>query len=346
MAWFKKKKNSYLGIDIGTSAIKIVELEKDEGRYSLKNYGIYPLEAYLKSLNAQASLDVEKIANEEIAEMIGVLIKKANIGNRESFFSIPVYSSFSTVMDFPEISEKEIAAAVPLEAKKYVPIPIDEVILDWAIVSRLGKTSGPQVLLVAVPKEIINNYSQIARISGLKLNSLEAETFSLSRVLVGNDKSGVVLVDTGARSSNISIVDGGDIRITHNLEMGGLKLTVSISEQKKISQMEAENFKKGAMLDQDLIIKNVVNVFLDSIANRVKKVVSDYENKYERKLEKCILTGGGMQIPGTVEYFSKKLNIETSLGSPFARIVCPPELGPIMPELSSVLAVAVGAAMR
>lgn len=346
MVWFTKKKNSYLGIDIGTSAIKMVELEKDEGRYSLKNYGIYPLEAYLQSLNAQAGLSVEKIANEEIAEMIKVLIRTANIGHRESFFSIPVYSSFSTVIDLPEMPEKEIAAAVPTEARKYVPIPMDEVILDWALVSRLGKASGPQVLLVAVPKEIVNDYSQIARISGLKLNSLEAETFSLSRVLIGNDKSGVVLVDTGARSSNISIVDGGDIRITHNLEVGGLKLTISISEQRKISQMEAENLKMRVILNQDLAIKNAVDVFLDSVVSRVRQVVNDYENKYERKLEKCILTGGGMQVPGAVEYFSKKLNMETSLGNPFARVVYPPELNPVMPELSSVLAVAVGAAMR
>lgn len=348
MLWFKKKTKSYLGVDIGTSAIKLVELGKEEGRYTLKNYGIYSLSEYLRQWSEQKiDLEMQKVANDELAEMVKAILKETEIETRETFFSIPVYSSFSTLVDFPEMPKKEIVSAINFEAKRYIPIPLSEVMLDWTVVESTDKKSGMQVLLIAVPKDIVNDYGQVSKLAGLRLQSLEAETFSLSRVLVGNDKSAIILIDTGARSSNISIIDRGFIRLTNNLEIGGLKFTKSIVEQMNISQAEAEKRKKEwAKGQRDAMAENMTNSFLNSIAVEAKKIINNYQNKYNRKLEKCILTGGAIQIVGVTNYFSKVLNIETSWGDPFARIAYPSVLKPMIRDLSPLLGVAIGVAMR
>jgi len=119
MFLFKKKPKSYLGIDIGASAIKLVELEKEEQRYKLKNYGIFSLKDYLKESWYQIPSVSRKLTNEELAGIIKKTIKEAKIISNQAYFSLPVYSSFSTLIDFPNLSEKEIEAAIPFEAKKY-----------------------------------------------------------------------------------------------------------------------------------------------------------------------------------------------------------------------------------
>lgn len=351
MFLFKKKPKSYLGVDIGASAIKIVELEKEEGRHKLKNYAIFSLKEYLKESWYQTPSESRKLPNEELAEIVKETVKEAKVISQAAYFSLPVYSSFSTLIDFPTMSEKEIETAIPFEAKKYVPVPITEVVLDWSIIDPLSEQKGLQVLLMAVPKKIINRYREVIQLSGLNLSALESEIFSLSRALVGNDKSTVILIDVGARSVSLGIVDGGYIRVIGNLEMGGLKLTKTISQQMNLSLGEAEKLKqslsaKQAANQQSAQLKEIIHSVLNAVIFEIKKVVDSYQNKYNRKVEKCILVGGGVQVPGFVEYFISKLGLEVSLGNPFARVIYPPLLEPIIKELGPSLTVAVGLAMR
>ncbi len=355
MFLFKKKLKISLGIDIGASAIKFVEIEKKEERYVLRNYAIYSLNKYLKRSNYQVGLSSLKITNEEIAEIIKRTIKEANIVSQEAYFSVPVYSSFSTMIDFPSMPEKEIAAAIPFEAKKYIPVPISEVILDWSIINNFDKSSDEksnrQVLLVAVPKDLINNYNQIIDLTDLRLKAIEEETFSLSRALIGNDKSTVALIDSGARSLNVSIIDNGYIRNIHNLEMGGVKLNKIIAKQMNISLEKAEELKKDLLNNQldneyNSQLKGVIHSSLEIIVAEIKKIINLYQEKYNRKIEKCILVGGSIQLFDFVDFLTKRLNIDVSLGNPFARVVYPSLLKSTLKELGSCLAVATGLAMR
>jgi len=351
MFLFKEKPKSYLGVDIGASAVKLVELEKEEGRHKLKNYGIFSLKEYLKQQWYQIPLGSRKLTSEEIADIIKKTIKEAKITSRQAYLSLPVYLSFSTLIDFPAMSEKEIEAAIPFEAKKYVPVPISEVVLDWSIVESPPQQKELQVLLIAVPKEIINNYRKAIQLADLNLSALEEETFSLSRALIGNDKSTIILIDVGARSISISIVDGGYIRVISNLEMGGMKLNRTISQQMGFSLEEAEKLKKD-FLDSQLTneqnsqLKGIIHSVLDMVIFEIKKIIDSYQNKYKRKIEKCILVGNGIQVPGFVECFVTKLGLEVSLGDPFSRVIYPPLLKSVIKELGPSLTVAVGLAMR
>lgn len=350
MFLFKKKPKSFLGVDIGAAAVKLVELEKDEERHKLKNYAIFPLREYLRETNHQLAPGALKIPNDEMAQIIRRTIDEADIKSKEAFFSIPVYSSFSTLVDFPLMSDKEIAAAIPYEARKYVPVPISEVVLDWNVVGATGKGTGLQVFLIAAPKELINDYNEIASLVGLNLRAVEEETYSLSRILIGNDKSPFVLIDTGARSINVSIIDNGFIKGTHSLEMGGEKTTKTISQQLNLGLDKAEELKKELSIsqldEQNIELKRVIQSVLGAIIVEVKKIIDSYQVKYSRKIEKCILTGGSVYLVGFVDYFSNRLGIEVSLGNPFARLVYPPTLEKTLKEISPSISVAVGLAMR
>ncbi len=351
MFLFKKKINTHLGIDISASAIKIVEIKKEEERNELINYAIFSLEKYLKTKKKESDAEDLKISNEEIAEMIKKTIIKAKIKSKDTYFSVPVYSSFYTLIDFSDMTEKEIKTAIPFEAKKYIPIPITEVILDWSIVSSSSSGGKKQVLLIAVPKKIINDYNEIAKLAGLNLKGIEGETFSLSRSLIGNDKSVIILIDSGARSINVSIIDDGFIRVTHNLEMGGNKITKSIVQHMNIDSEKAEYLKKR-LADKDKSfelnpqLEEIVQFSLGAIIIEIKKIIDSYQNKYSRKIEKGILAGGGIHLSGFVDDLSNRLSLDSSIGNPFARVSYPDSLGPVLKKISSSLAVAVGLAMR
>lgn len=351
MLLFKRKPKSFLGVDIGASAIKLVELSKVEGRRKLTNYAIIPIAEYITRVDGKSDLEFPKVSNEEIAEVIKKAIKEAKINSRDAFFSVPVYSSFSTLIDFPNMPEKEIIEAIPFEAKKYIPVPTSEVVLDWSLIESLGEQPTRQVLLVAVPKKVISNYKRISELAGLSFYGLEGETFSLSRSLMGNDKSVVILVDVGARSISTSIVDGGYIRIIHNLEMGGAKMTEVIARQMNLSLTHAESIKKNtptnqATEGQESRLRGIGYSTLGAIIVEIRKIIDSYQSKYNRKVEKCILAGDGIRLVGFADYLTSKLTLDVSLGNPFARIVYPSEITPILKEIGPPLAVATGLAMR
>lgn len=351
MFLFKKKPKGCLGIDVGASLIKIVELELEDKRYKLVNYAIFPLEKYLLRGNSADDLGSLKIPTEEMAEILQRCVKEAKFKARQVCISIPVRLSFSTLIDLPDMPDREVAAAIPFEARKYIPVPTSEVVLDWSVVNPLTKKPGRQVLLIAVPKEIVRDYGEMVQLAGLKLKAIEGETFSLSRVLVGNDKSSIVLIDAGARSVNISIIDGGHIRIIHNLEMGGLKVTHAIAKQMNLNPDEAEKIKKELSTGQVSAsqvsqIKGVVSSSVGIIAVEIKKIIESYQEKYNRKIEKCIVVGGCVRLFGLTDYLTSKLSLDVSLGDPFARIIYPPLLKPVIQDLGPALTVAVGLAMR
>jgi len=351
MFLFKKKLKKCLGIDISASAVKMVEIEKEEGRLKMTNYAIFSLDRYLGKKEQKIGEEAPKLSNQEITKIIKQTMEQAKIETEDVFLSVPVYSSFYTMIDFPGMGRKEIEAAIPFEARKYVPIPISEVILDWSIVSSPNNPNNQQVLLIAVPKKIIDDYNKIVDLAGLKLRGIEGETFSLTRALIGNDKSVIILVDSGARSINISIIDGGYIRVTHNLEMGGRKITRAISQQMNIDSEKAEYFKKR-LSDRDFIeqaspqLKGIIQSSLGVIVVEIKKIIDSYQNKYNRKIKKCILVGSGSNLAGLTDSLVNKLSLDAVDGNSLARIVYPDLLKPVLKELNPPLAVAIGLAMR
>jgi type IV pilus assembly protein PilM len=214
-----------LGIDIGTASIKAVELVREGGRFKLLNYGIFELESQDKSL--QANQKINKLPDQDIIWGIQEVIKQAGIKSKNVVASIPSFSTFATVITLPYLSEKELAKTIPFEAKKYIPIPLEEVVLDWSITSIVNSAEANtgrmppnvEVFLAAVPRAEVERYRKIMLGAGLNLTALELENSALIRSLIGNDLSPIAVVNIGGRSTSILVVEAGYERVGHNYEV-------------------------------------------------------------------------------------------------------------------------------
>src|SRR3990167_3787432 len=178
---------SKLGIDIGTASIKIVELENNNNRFALKNYGLFEMKSDKSTSAAQPTQlggqSILKLPDSEIIWGIKEVLAKSKISGRNVIASIPSFSTFATVIQMPYLSEDELAKAIPFEARKYVPIPLEEVVLDWSIIGVTGEGARPtvEVFLAAVPKDETVRYQNIMAGAGLNLRALELKTPALIR---------------------------------------------------------------------------------------------------------------------------------------------------------------------
>ena len=352
-----KIKGNNIGIDIGTSSIKLVELEKRGGRFTLVNYGIFELHGDSGPISStpEGWQSILKLPDEDIALGIKELLKEAKISSVDVVASISSFSTFATVIEMPYVSNKDLARALPFEAKKYVPIPLDEVVLDWSIVgisdlekTGLTKPSNVEVFLAAVPKDETLRYQKIMKNAGLRLRALELENSSLIRVLLGNDLSPTVVVNIGGRSTSIVIVNRGYERVSHNYEIGGFEITRAISQSLSISLEKAEELKRKFGLvktDENIVNESMISL-IDMMIFETQKTISNYEESKKEKIVNVVLVGGLANMPGFADYFRDKLGRNIIVGNPFSRLVYPSELEPIIPELSSVFSVAIGLSMR
>lgn len=336
--------SSVLGIDIGTTTIKIVELEQSGGEVSLKNYGMIENFGHLERENAAIQSSGLKIVDEMTAVLLRELLKQMGPTTKEAVFSLPAFSSFVTTMDLPNISEKEFKSAIPYEARQYVPIPLSEVVLDWKVLRPIpGSTPNRiQVLLVAVSQDVVNKYYRIAELSGLKLKALELESISMARAVVPSDPTPTVVVDVGSRATSISIVDERDVRMTHDIDTAGNDLTMAIARGMNLSPVKAEEIKKNygiASIQSYQYLPGLMTPLIDSIVSEIQKTSKRYLEKTKREVKRVVLCGGGVIPPGVKEYFERELKMPTELADPFSNLSYSSDLEPalklVKPQFSS-----------
>jgi type IV pilus assembly protein PilM len=359
MGLFDFKPKGKLGVDIGTASIKLVELSKDAGRFKLENYGLFELESVDEAINVSgqaAKSRVVHLSDQDLAWGIKEVLNRTKIKSRDAVASIPSFSTFSTIITMPYLSEKDIAKTIPFEARKYIPIPLNEVVLDWSIINvsapnePAGSAKPPtvEVFMVAVPIDETERYKRIMTLAGLNLRALELENSALVRALLGNDLSPVAIVNIGGRSTSILIVDNGFERVSHNYEVGGFEITRSISKSLNVGLKRAEELKKSfGMKDVDNnVILQAMSSLIDMMALETKKTIKNYEDLKQTKVTKVILVGGLVNMPNFSNYFGAKLATPVVLGNPLARVVMPAGVDRLKGELSSTFAISIGLAMR
>ncbi len=177
---------SFLGVDIGTSSIKISEISKIGNSLHLTNYGILETYSYLERLNQSFQTSTLKISEEFTAPMLKLLVQKMKTKVRQANVSLSAFSVFSTLVEIPAMNDSEMKKFIDLQAQQYVPVPLQTVALDWMRVGEKMDNTGTkksQILLVAIPRDLIIKYQNIFSFAGLKLISVEVEGMSLARVL-------------------------------------------------------------------------------------------------------------------------------------------------------------------
>jgi len=288
----------------------------------------------------------------QYAKTVESILDRLNIKTQKAFFSLPIYPSFSTTIEIPLMSKKEMDQAIPLEARKYVPIPLSEVVLDWNFLGNTqdGSTERMRIFIVAVPNNIVQKYINIAHQNKLKVEAMELETFSSARATLDPTQDcPVMIVDIGANSTDVAISYKGQVEMSHNFEISGFNFTYAIAKSLNIDINRAEQLKRSVGLlgsggEQEL--SSIMFPLLDAIIEEIRRTAANYEQKYGRSIKKIMLTGGSANLKGLINYFVKQLNIEVGLANPFLSIKYPPTLEKTLRELGSELAVACGLALK
>ena len=359
-----KSSSTQLGIDIGTSGIKLVELGLEGGRAKLINYAVY--EFHGAGGEADAERNILDMTDQEISAAIAQTVHDAGIKAKTTIASVSSFSTFATVIQLPYTTEEELAKTIPFEARKYVPVPLDQVVLDWSIIGVAGEgapaaavpegtvppapPSGTtvEVFLAAVPKDETARYQRIMKAAGLDLVALELENSSLIRAVLGNDLSPTAILNIGGRATSIVIVNKGYERLSHSYEIGGAEVTNTIANALGISVNEAEALKrKYGLVDSPANkARGAMLSLVDLIVFETKKTIENFEQAQHISGCRVVLLGGLANMPGLPDYLKQKIDREVLVGNVFARLVYPPALTPLVQTLSNTLAIAVGSAMR
>ncbi len=347
----------FLGIDIGTSFVKMVELSRFGHRIKLENYGSLSARMFYKKPFRSFEKSTLLLSSDDIARAILAIVEEAQIKTRKAVFSIPDFSTFFTNFELPQMSKEEVPQAVRYEARQHIPLPLGEVTLDWQVIEEKPATEKKtiKILLVAVPNEVVYQYQKIAQLSKLDLFALEAEVFSLVRPLIKEDeKEPVGVIDIGAQTTTCSIVDKKIIKMSHSFDMSGDDLTMTISRALNIDFSQANNLKKEYDIkgldstsgDEARTIREILLPLIDVFLREIEKTFNDFYLQEKKGIEKVIIAGGTALLPGLKEYFEGQLKKEVIIANPFSNIFYPPILEKTLAEMGPSYAIAAGLALR
>ena len=349
LSFLSRKPSQVMGLSIGTYSSKVVQLRYEAERAILETYGEIKNEGYFRHPETSRSGSAIPYSDQDIAELLRDLVRESNATAGQAVCTLPMTAAFITTISFPRSLQGEVSQAVPYEARKYVPVPIAEVVLEWMIVEDAEPRDTVEVLLVAVPREIVEKFKRVFQAAGITLRSLELESFSTVRALVGRDQSPLAIVNMGHLSTSLTFVDKGFIRGVHTMNRGSHELTLALERGLAVGRERAEQAKRDIGLSERIEERDITSVIApltETLLGEIARALALYNRRAGRKIQRVILTGAGAHLKGIVAYGASRLGMEVMVGNPFARLVTPPVLAPMLREIGPNFSTAIGAALR
>jgi len=351
------KDTKVLGIDIGSSSVKVVQLKKQGGKAVLETYGEIALGPYSGTDLGRATV----LSADKLSEAVKDLLKESNTTTFNSGLSISIGSSFIVFMKMPSSEEKNFAEMVPIEARKYIPIPISEVTLDWWAIPKDEKTVSEfqnsqkveddkmtEILLIVINNEAINKNREIQKLSGLQTTFSEVEIFSSMRAALEPSTAPQVIMDFGAGSTKVFVVERGILKASHVINRGSQDITLSISKSMNLSFGEAEKvkIKEGILGVSKNSVSEISSITIDYILSETGRFILNYYKKSNKKISKIVLTGGGSLLKGLREKAQNSFETPVEVADPFSKVEYPAFLEDVLKTAGPEFTVAIGLAIR
>ncbi len=366
-----KKQKTFLGVDIGASGVKVVELSNAHGRVQLMTYGYAELPP---SGGGDALFDRTKDAGVLLAKVC----KKADTKSLKAMAALPTSHIFSTILLLPQMKdEKQMKPLIDAEVTKLTPLPLAEMITYSTFldkkeeskdekkkkkdtkaepVKNVGdKKNHVRVMVTGAAKTLVQKYIEIFKSAKLELQAIDTESFALIRSLIGKDKSSIMILDMGSKRTNIIISEKGIPYVSRSVNVGGDAITTQIKNQMSMEDVEAERIKRDFAQMQgqgsDLAggLPKLLESFVQPLVNEIRYALQLYASMDLTEgttVEKIILTGGSSNLPRVAEFLSETLNVNVYRGDPWARVAYPKDLASVLEEIGPRMGVAIGLAMR
>lgn len=344
-----KDSESVLGIDIGTSSIKVVQARIQKGAAVLETYGEIALGPYA---NAEVGQCVSPPA-EKIGEALADLIREANVTAKVGGFAVPLSGSLISVITLPTKNRADLATMVPIEARKYIPVPVSEVSLDWFAIPEeeaafLGAEraaraqNATDILMVAIHNQVLSKLEAIAGAAHTSAKFYEVEPFSMARSSYEHGTAPTMLIDLGASSTRVYIIEFGIIDVSHTVGRGAQDLTLALAKSSSMTFAEAETKKR----DKGLADNDVGTAAVDYIFSEARRILLAYQRKEGKAVNEVVLVGGGAELKGIKEVAARFFDAKITMASPFDKVSAPAFIGDVLKSAGPSFGVAVGLALR
>jgi len=335
----------HVGIDFGTHSVKAVELS-----------GITTNKPRLVNLGSQATPkgvinSEDQMDQKKLADVLKKLYDASGIKNNKVVMALPEFSVFTRFLELPGVKQEELKDTVYYEAKQYIPLPINEVQLDYVPIGFNQEKNAPRVLVVAAARKVIDIYVNIAIEANLDLIAIETESVAMGRAMYrSTNKKDLVILDFGANNTDMSIISEGYLVFSQSIAIGSDSLTQSIVNKFNFDFNRAEEFKRNYGLVPNVLegkIASVLAPIMDSIMVEVRRGVEFYKSRtLSIAPVDYILSGDGALLPGLKEYVSKSLNVNATLAMPWNNIVIDPKFNDIAMKGAPSYSVAIGLALK
>ncbi|MBI3577585.1 type IV pilus assembly protein PilM [Candidatus Gottesmanbacteria bacterium] len=338
--------DTIVGLDIGSHSVKLIELARDSKGVTLLAAGSAPTPP--KALASTVQSDWEAVA-----VIVKKLFKDTATKAESINIALPESQVFTRIIEVPALSSRELTSAIKWEAEQYIPLPLDDVTVDFTVLRDAAATGTNKmdVLLVASPKTLVEKYVTILEMSDLSVNAVETEILATTRALVKtipNVKT-VMIASLGAQTTDFAIVRDGVLAFTRSIAAGGEALSRSLSQKLGFEMIQAEAFKRTYGLEKDKLegkIVEAIKPIMDTIIGEMNRAIAFYQEKFKgEKIGVVLLSGGTARLPGLVVYLAQTLGLEVQLANPWVGIARDARFKVLDGE-GSVFTVAVGLALR
>ncbi|TAN42177.1 MAG: type IV pilus assembly protein PilM [Nitrospirae bacterium] len=337
-----------IGLDIGSSYIKTVKLKESKGGYELEQFDIFPLPPEL-------IVDGSIIDSLRLVDAIKEMLKKAGITTKDAVIAISGHSSVIIKrIALPEMSEEELQESIKFEAEQYVPFDIEDVDLDFQIIGPKEEPGQMDVILVAVKKDIINEYISVVKEAGLNPIIVDVDAFALENMYgvnyqIEHDRN-VALLNIGASTINMSILKGGISVFTRDSSLGSNLHTEAIQREFNLSYENAEKAKRGEPVENvnPDEVTSIIESASEEILGEIVRSLDYYRSTtMHEDIAEIILSGGCALIKNFVPMIAEKTGIETKVSEPFKNIRIPKKFDTAyLEEVAPIMGIAVGLALR
>ncbi|HLG18312.1 MAG TPA: type IV pilus assembly protein PilM [Bdellovibrionota bacterium] len=349
------RNKSLVGLDIGSSAVKLVELKQTKKGLELLHFKMVPLPP-------EAIVDGAIMNSNAVVDAITELIGQEKLKRKDVAISVSGHSVIVKKIKLPQMTEQELEESIQWEAEQYIPFDITDVNLDVQILGNDEQDVGQmEVLLVAAKKDMINDHTAVVMEAGLQPLVLDVDAFCIENMFEANygaPQETVVLADIGASLININILRNGISTFTRDISMGGNQFTEEIQKQLNVSREEAESLKLGGELGgptetTEAVIPQEVGGIIRSVSETMAAEIQRSLDFFaataaDDKIAKIYLTGGSSKVPGLPAIIEQKVGIPVEIANPFHAVQINEKNFNVehITDVAPAAAVAVGLALR
>lgn len=337
--------SAFFGLDIGTTAIRLVELKGSGNVRTLVKYAYMPIDSKLVMSDAKGD-------QQRLGQSITELLNQANMSTRNVAVGIPSQKVFTTLADFDKLPIDELGKSIRYQADSLIPTPLDESKLDWQLLGDSPKEEGKvEVLLSSVPNSFIESRLDMLEAVGLNVIAFEPDNLAMSRALLPNGTTAPqIVIDVGHKSADLVITMNGEPRLTRAIPTGVEAIIRAAAQNLNIDEKQAQQFVFKFGMSKDKLEGQIYQAVLstvDLLMAEIEKSIKFFQARYgNAPIERIIVTGGASALPEFPLYIANRFNLNVEIGNSWRNVAFSPDRQNELLSVANQFGVAAGLAER